>query len=119
MRRTNSVDLRYHLSDILNCTRYGRERIEVRRRGRILAAIVPPDDLLFLQENRAQTEQQRAARAANDLRILGFLPPPGLYAIQNGLAWRPVAGTPAAGWPDVRPPGGGLPDGPDGCDPLL
>jgi antitoxin (DNA-binding transcriptional repressor) of toxin-antitoxin stability system len=134
MRRTNSVELRNHLSDTLNFARYGRERIEVRRRGRLLAAIVPPEDLVFLQENHALTKPQRAARAADDLRILGFLPPPGLFAIEIGMNWQPRAGWPEAGWPETegpeaRSPEAGLheapqssdapPESPAPCDPLL
>lgn len=139
MHRTNSVELRNHLSETLNLARFGRERIEVRRRGRLLAAIVPPEDLIYLQENNPLTEAQRAARAANDLRILGFRPPPGLFAIEIGMKWRPPPG-----WPDVdgqnadtplaiglandghdgsRPDEGrvaaGPPESPAPCDPLL
>jgi len=139
MHRTNSVELRNHLSETLNLARFGRERIEVRRRGRILAAIVPPEDLVYLQENNPLTEAQRAARAANDLRILGFLPPPGLFASVIGLKWRPPPGwldvdrhhadIPLAiglangGYEGSRPDGSrlaaGPPESPAPCDPLL
>jgi hypothetical protein len=49
-------------------------------------------------------QRQLAARAANDLRNLGFLPPPGLFALEIGMDWHPE---------------GGLGDGPAPCDPLL
>jgi prevent-host-death family protein len=104
MARVNSVELRNHLSDTLNRARFGRERIVVARRGRILAAIIPPEDLEFLLANHALDQRQLAARAANDLRTLGFLPPPGLFALEIGMHW---------------PPEDGLGDGPDPCDPLL
>jgi prevent-host-death family protein len=102
--RVNSVELRNHLSDTLNRARFGRERIVVARRGRILAAIIPPEDFEFLLSNHAPDQRQLAARAANDLRTLGFLPPPGLFALEIGMHW---------------PPKDGLGDGPDPCDPLL
>jgi len=108
MARVNSVDLRNHLSEILNRARFGRERIVVARRGRILAAIVPPEDLEFLVNNHALDLRQLAARAAGDLRSLGFLPPPGLFALEIGMDWHPESGR-----------GSSLGDGPDPCDPLL
>ena len=108
MARVNSVELRDHLSDTLNRARFGRERIVVARRGRILAAIVPPEDLEFLISNHALDRQQLAARAAGDLRNLGFLPPPGLFALEIGMRWHPEGGR-----------GRSLGDGPDPCDPLL
>ncbi len=85
MRRVNSVQLRNHLSEILNSARFGRQRIEVRRRGRLLGAIIPPRDWYWLQENIAVDEQQRAKRAVRDLKELGFNPPYDLYRITWGL----------------------------------
>ena len=64
----------------------------------------PAEDLDFLQQNTALNQQQIVARAVNDLRSLGFLPPPGLFALKIDMNWHPEAV---------------LPDGPDPCDPLL
>ena len=108
MARVNSVELRNHLSETLNRARFGRERVVVARRGRILAAIVPPEDLERLLSNHALDQRQLAARVANDLRNLGFLPPPGLFALEIGMDWHPAGGY-----------GNGLGDGPDPSDPLL
>jgi prevent-host-death family protein len=108
MPRVNIVELRNHLAETLNRARFGRERIVVARRGRILGAIVPPEDLEFLLSNHALDRQQLAVRAAGDLRNLGFLPPPGLFAIEIGMDWHPEEGCSRS-----------LGDGPDPCDPLL
>ena len=75
--------------------------------ARILAAIVPPEDLEYLLDNPALDRRQLAARAAGDLRNLGFQPYPGQFPIQIRRDWHPEDGC-----------GSSLGDGPDPCDPL-
>jgi len=65
---SNSIDVsvaRDSMSDTINRVSYGKERIVIRRHGRDLAALVPIDDLRFLEdlENRMDLEDARAALA--------------------------------------------------------
>jgi prevent-host-death family protein len=53
------------LSDTLNRVSYGKERIVIRRHGKEIAALVPMEDLAFLEEleDRLDLEEARAALA--------------------------------------------------------
>ena len=53
------------LSDTLNRVSYGKERIVIKRHGKELAALVPMEDLKFLEEleDRLDLEDVRAALA--------------------------------------------------------
>jgi prevent-host-death family protein len=51
------------LSDTLNRVSYGKERIIIKRHGKELAALVPMEDLMLLEEleDRMDLEEARAA----------------------------------------------------------
>ena len=53
------------LSDTLNRVTYGKERIVIKRHGKEIAALVPMEDLEFLEnlEDRIDLEDARAAMA--------------------------------------------------------
>ena len=53
------------LSDTLNRVSYGKERIVIKRHGREIAALVPMEDLVFLEEfeDRMDLEEVRTALA--------------------------------------------------------
>ena len=53
------------LSDTLNRVSYGKERIVIKRHGKELAALVPMEDLMLLEEleDRLDLEDARAALA--------------------------------------------------------
>ena len=53
------------LSDTLNRVSYGKERIVIKRHGKGIAALVPMEDLEFLEEleDRLDLEEARAALA--------------------------------------------------------
>jgi len=53
------------LSDTLNRVSYSKERIVIRRHGKDLAALVPIEDLMFLEalEDRLDLEEARTALA--------------------------------------------------------
>jgi len=53
------------LADTLNRVSYSKERIVIRRHGKDMAALVPIEDLIFLEalEDRMDLEEARAALA--------------------------------------------------------
>jgi prevent-host-death family protein len=53
------------LADTLNRVSYSKERIVIRRHGKDLAALVPIEDLMFLEalEDRVDLEEARSALA--------------------------------------------------------
>lgn len=65
---SGSIDVsiaRDSMSDTINRVSYGKERIIIRRHGKELAALVPIEDLQFLEEleDRMDLEEARAALA--------------------------------------------------------
>ena len=105
MRSVNCMHLRNHLSELLNMARFASEQIEVRRRGRLIGAIVPPEDWQYLRLHKVVDAPTRARRASNDLQALGLEPPAELDRIARGICTG--ANAPRA------------PEGPDPWDPLL
>ncbi len=63
MTRLAASKARQNLSDTLNRVAYQKERIVLRRRGKDLAAVVPIEDLIFLEklEDRIDLEAARKA----------------------------------------------------------
>ena len=63
MTRLTASRVREHFSDTLNRVAYRKERIVLRRRGKDLAAVVPIEDLVFLEdvEDRLDLEVARQA----------------------------------------------------------
>ena len=86
MMSVNCVHLRNHLSEVLNTARYAKEQIEVRRRGRLLGAFIPPEDWHYLRIHKVVDAPTRARRAARDLLALGVDPPADLDRIVRGFA---------------------------------
>jgi antitoxin (DNA-binding transcriptional repressor) of toxin-antitoxin stability system len=105
MRSVNCMHLRNNLSEFLKMARFASEQIEVRRRGRLIGAIVPPEDWQYLRLHKVVDAQTRARRASNDLQALGLDPPVELDRIARGIS--PGANAP------------GAPEGPDPWDALL
>ncbi len=61
-----SSKMRQNLSDILNRVAYRGERIVLRRRGKDLAAVVPLQDLQFLDELENRLDLEAAQRALKE-----------------------------------------------------
>ncbi len=63
MTRLAASKIREQFADTLNRVAYGKERIVLRRRGKDLAAVVPIEDLVFLEklEDRLDLEAARKA----------------------------------------------------------
>ncbi len=58
--------MRQSLSDVLNRVAYRGERIVLRRRGKDLAAVVPLQDLQFLDELEDRVDLETARRALKE-----------------------------------------------------
>jgi prevent-host-death family protein len=69
------------LSDTLNRVSYGKERIVIRRHGKEIAALVPMEDLAFLEELEDRLDLEEA-RASDPCPVTGsnwFRQPPGSW----------------------------------------
>ena len=65
MTTVSITDARDEFADLVNRVAYGHERIMVARRGKSLAALVPPEDMALLEmiENEIDLTAARAALA--------------------------------------------------------
>jgi prevent-host-death family protein len=63
MAKVPTVKARDEFSDVINRAAYGKERVVLTRRGKELAAVVPIEDVKFLQdlEDRIDLESARDA----------------------------------------------------------
>lgn len=60
MTRLASGKVRQEFSETINRVAYGRERIILRRRGRDLAAVIPLEDLMLLEELEDRLDVEEA-----------------------------------------------------------
>lgn len=58
--------VREHFSDTLNRVAYRKERIVLRRRGKDLAAVVPIEDLAFLEDVEDRLDLEAARKALKE-----------------------------------------------------
>jgi prevent-host-death family protein len=64
MTTVTTKEARDQLSELVNRAAYGKERIVLTRRGKGIAAIVPLDDLLALEQMMRRLEDQADLEAA-------------------------------------------------------
>jgi len=66
MTRLTASRVREHFSDTLNRVAYRKERIVLRRRGKDLAAVVPIEDLAFLEDVEDRLDLEAARKALKE-----------------------------------------------------
>jgi prevent-host-death family protein len=64
MTTVTTKEARDQLSDLVNRAAYGKERIVLTRRGKGIAALVPLEDLLALEQMMRRLEDQADLEAA-------------------------------------------------------
>ncbi len=62
------------MSDTLNRVSYSKERIVIRRHGKDLAALVPMEDLRFLEELEDRLDLEEARAALSEAETEGTIP---------------------------------------------
>ena len=74
---SGSIDVsaaRDSMSDTINRVSYGKERIVIRRHGKNLAALVPIEDLKFLEELEDRMDLEEARAALTEAEKEGTIP---------------------------------------------
>ena len=74
MNRKPVSEARQNLSETLNRVRYGGERIMLQRRGKDVAAIVPVEDVLLLEELEDRIDMEGAREALREAEREGTIP---------------------------------------------
>ncbi len=63
MAKVSTVKARDEFSEVINRAAYGKERVVLTRRGKELAAVVPIEDVKFLEELEDRTDLEAARKA--------------------------------------------------------
>ncbi len=74
MTSVSTVEAREKFSEIVNRAAFGQERIVLTRRGKALAAVVPIEDLEWMQELEDQQDIESAEAALEDVAKNGTVP---------------------------------------------
>lgn len=74
MSRLNASEARNDFSSTLNRVAFGKDRVVLHRRGKDLVAIVPVEDLHFLQELEARVDLDEARAALKEAGKKGTIP---------------------------------------------
>ena len=69
----NTAEAKEEFSELINRVSHNKERIILTRRGKEIAAIVPFEDLLFLQEAQNKNDLNDAAEALKEARNKGSI----------------------------------------------
>jgi len=74
MDSVNTTEVRENLADVLNRVAYGKDRLRITRRGKQLAAVVPIEDLEYLERLEDEIDIREAKRALADIKKKGGIP---------------------------------------------
>ena len=63
-----TVEARRNFAEIINRAAYGKERIALKRRGKVVAYVVPAEDVRTIEAIEDRIDAETARRALKDLR---------------------------------------------------
>jgi hypothetical protein len=66
-----AAKIRSEFSDIVNRVAFGKERVGINRRGKIVAAVVPIEDLELLEALELKTDLNEARAALKEAKTKG------------------------------------------------
>lgn len=69
----NTVQAKEEFSELINRVSHNKERIILVRRGKEIAAIIPIEDLILLQDAQNKSDLQEALEALKEARALGTI----------------------------------------------
>ena len=74
MTTISTVEAREKFSEVVNRAAFGQERIVLTRRGKALAAVVPIEDLEWMEELEDRLDIEAAEAALEDAKKHGTVP---------------------------------------------
>jgi prevent-host-death family protein len=74
MQTLNTTDAREKLAEILNRVAYAKDRVRITRRGKEIAAVIPIEDLEFIERLEDEMDLQEAEKALVEAREKGTVP---------------------------------------------
>jgi len=74
MTSLSTAEARGRFADVINRAAYGKERVVLTRRGQELVAVIPIEDLQFLQEMEDRLDGESVASARAEAAAQGTVP---------------------------------------------
>ncbi len=74
MNSLSTAEARDQFSDLINRAAYGKEHIVLTRRGKVLVAIVPIEDVELLREIEDRIDLEDASLAIAEAEEKGYIP---------------------------------------------
>ncbi len=74
MTSLSTAEARGRFADVINRAAYGKERVVLTRRGQELVAVIPIEDLQFLQEMEDRLDIEAAMAALAEVEEKGTIP---------------------------------------------
>ncbi len=69
----NTLDAKEQFTDLINRVVHSKERVILTRRGKEIAAIVPLEDLILLQETQDRHDLRDAINVLKEVRSVGTM----------------------------------------------
>jgi prevent-host-death family protein len=70
----STVAARQNFSDLINRVAYGKDRVLLTRRSRLVAAVVPIEDIALLEEIEDRADLKAARAALREVKRKGTIP---------------------------------------------
>jgi prevent-host-death family protein len=74
MDSVNTTEARENLAEVINRVTYAKDRVRITRRGKQVAAMVPIEDLEFLERMEDEIDIREAKKALADATKHGTIP---------------------------------------------
>ncbi len=74
MDSVNTTEARENLAEVLNRVAYAKDRVRITRRGKQLAAVVPIEDLEYLERMEEEIDIREVKKALADVKKNGTIP---------------------------------------------
>ena len=74
MDSVNTTEIRENLAEVLNRVAYAKDRVRITRRGKQVAAVVPIEDLEYLERMEDEIDIRDVKKALVDVEKNGTIP---------------------------------------------
>ena len=74
MDSINTTEAREKLAEVLNRVSYAKDRVRITRHGKQVAAVVPIEDLEYLERMEDEADIREVKKALEDVRKNGAVP---------------------------------------------
>lgn len=74
MKQLSISNARGHLAELVEQVAYGKESVEITRRGKVLAVLVPPEDRELIERLEEELDHRAVEKSLKDAKKHGTVP---------------------------------------------